>query len=816
MLVATTLLYPLTLAFLCIGAGLLADRISGVELRPALIAAVGAAALIGLSQLTTIFSWSAPATPWLAAALALGGLLAGRARLGEMRAALVAEPLPLIVSVLAYLLAIAAVLLSGRPSFSSVALSDSAVHMIGAEFLIHHGQSYGGLDLANSYGRFLHGYYGTGYPSGADTMFGASGALIGVPLIWAYQPFNAFVLALACGPAWVLARRLGLNRAMAAAAALTAALPALLYGYELEGSIKELTAVPLLLACGCLVSKPGHWLARGARGAVPLALLFAAGLSVLGPAFAAWAIACSAALVAAIALEEGPAGLRRLVPAVALGAPLILIAALPTWRQLGGALKVAGEVASTSNPGNVKTGLHTSQVLGVWLNGSFKVDPPGTTGWLTDALCVLVAVCALIGVGACLRRRARGVGLWIAAMLLTWLVVSELVTTWAGAKALVLTSPTVMLLAWGGAGLVASVRPRVLAAGVAAVASLAIVAGVLGSDELQYNAVDLATTARYEELDRIDRAFAGHGPALLTDFDEYALYALRDLDPGSPNALYPSPALASAAGGYGRPFVLESIPARTLAAYPLIITRRDPQAPRPPAAYTLARIGRYYLVWRRRASARLPLATSRPARAGRTIACGRLAATATLAGRHGSLAAAIAPRVISVPLARARRPVSWGSARERVVMKRAGVLRVRFSVHRSGEWDVWLRGRLMPTIRVSVDGRAIGSVSGQVSGNSLITSPAPPLRVRLVAGAHTLEVRRGAPTLAPGGRGSAVLTGVFLTPASAFPSGRPVRAPASDWRSLCTTGPLQWVEAFAATGPRLPVNDRRPRRGGRR
>ena len=92
---------------------------------------------------------------------------------------------------LAYLLALAPVLLSGRAGFSSfMALSDSAVHMIGADYLIHHGQDYAQLDLRNSYGQFIDDYYGTGYPSGADTLFGGSALLLRLPLIWAFQPFN--------------------------------------------------------------------------------------------------------------------------------------------------------------------------------------------------------------------------------------------------------------------------------------------------------------------------------------------------------------------------------------------------------------------------------------------------------------------------------------------------------------------------------------------------------------------------------------------------------------------------------------------------
>ena len=128
--------------------------------------------------------------------------------------------MPLVV----YLLALAPVLLAGRASFSSfMALSDSAVHMIGADYLIHHGQHYAHLDLRNSYGQFIDQLLrDTSYPSGADTLFGGSALLLGLPLIWAFQPFVALMLALCSGPAWLLARAAGLRGAWAALAALGA------------------------------------------------------------------------------------------------------------------------------------------------------------------------------------------------------------------------------------------------------------------------------------------------------------------------------------------------------------------------------------------------------------------------------------------------------------------------------------------------------------------------------------------------------------------------------------------------------------------
>src|SRR5436305_13374258 len=98
-------------------------------------------------------------------ALALGGAVAGAPRLRELVATAARRPLLAAGPILAYALALAPVLVAGRTTFSSfMALADSAVHMIGADYLIHHGQSYGHLDLANSYGRFISAYYGTSYP----------------------------------------------------------------------------------------------------------------------------------------------------------------------------------------------------------------------------------------------------------------------------------------------------------------------------------------------------------------------------------------------------------------------------------------------------------------------------------------------------------------------------------------------------------------------------------------------------------------------------------------------------------------------------
>ena len=153
MFLATAFAYPLVLAVLCLGAGLLADRLSGT--CPARAAAARrrrrgadrghpARDLCGIRR---------------ARRTLCDRLLAPRRyRISSERDALLRVPARsvwlLVPPLLVYMLALAPVILAGRPSFSSyLVLGDSAVHMLGADFLLRHGQDYSHLDLSTSNGR---------------------------------------------------------------------------------------------------------------------------------------------------------------------------------------------------------------------------------------------------------------------------------------------------------------------------------------------------------------------------------------------------------------------------------------------------------------------------------------------------------------------------------------------------------------------------------------------------------------------------------------------------------------------------------------
>jgi len=792
MFVLTTLVYPVVLAALCIGTGLLVDRCSGGWLPGLLLPAAGAAGLIGLSQLATFLAPIAPATPWVMTAVAVAGVALARPRLRVLAGRLRERPWQPVAPVLAYLLALAPVLLSGRPSFSAyLTLSDSAVHMTGADYLLHHGQAYGHLDLRNSYGQYINDYYNTSYPSGADTLFGGSSFLLGLPLIWAFQPFNAFMLAIAAGPAWLLVRRVGLDGPWAALAALTATVPALVYGYELIGSIKEITALAMILTLGVLVVLYPRWLRGRANGAIPFALAAAAGVSALGAGFGAWVLAAAAILAVAMVRDAAadPRAPWRSLRLIGAGAVVLLVAALPTWTELSQSLQVAQNIASTGNPGNLRTPLETLQVFGVWLGESYKHPPAGVDLAVTDALIAVTIAAVALGVLRVIRARDYPLAGWFALTVIVWLALNEYSTTWVDAKTLMMTTPVLVILAWAG---VAALRRSPLRH-TAPLLALALTGGVIASDALQYHSSNIAPTARYEELASVDHRFAGKGPTLFTDFDEYALYELRDLDVGGPNFEYSPPALRGVGANYRYPVELDRLPSAALRAYPLIVTRRDPSADRPPSAYRLLWQGTYYQVWGRTAGA--PPAVADVGLSGSPAEqCARVARLAAVAGVAGErLVAAPSAQIVTIPLAQASRPAGWALLRGGLGMSTRGRLSAEFTVPAGGVWDVWLQGQIMPTVTVGVDGHPLGSIGAQLGGNSVVRNTTSPLAVSLSAGRHRLSIARGGFSLAPGAGGSADLYGVFLTSAGA-PSQQPlVMVAPARWRSLCGRS-YQWIE----------------------
>ncbi len=795
---AVIALFPLLLGVLSLGCGLLVERLTGARLPALLLIPVGFGALVAVSQFTTWNRMIAPWTPWILVLLTLAGFALTRVQVRERwRSRPRGWWWCFAAGVGAYLVTVAPEIVAARVTFTGYLLDTTgAIQVAGAERLLHFGHDFSG-GLLPGLGTQLAAYFGKSYPTGGHGVLASVGWLSGQSLIWLYSPFQAAELGItALGLAYA-ARVAGLRRSYAAITGMIAAVPALVYAYALMGSIKELTALPMLILMGALLACARSLReTAGWRAGLPFAFAAAAAFGAIGIAASPWIVLFGLAFVVAAVPFTGKLEVRRTATTGAWLAASTAIVALPTVAPLSQTLTLAesvsnSDVAAVSDPGNLVRPLKFIQVLGVWLGESHRVEPRYLNQ--TNVLVGIVVLCIGIGLLWLVRRRSWSVLAFILISVLTWGILHTKATTWTNAKILMLLSPVAVFAALVGAfGLAQRLRWEGLLLGVA------VVGGVLASDALLYHGTNLAPTARYQELQTIDTRFAGSGPTLTPDFDEYSLYLLRNIGPDGPGLAYPAAFqfAAGTTGGYGHSYDLDRIALASVEQYPMIVMRRSPAWSRPPGNYREVWKGRYYTAWRRVGPsplAHFPLGGSFTPSVVPSCRAVRSIATEAI---HDKANLAYAPRQINVSadLSRAQHSPTLAlttdlEGRPEYIFAGPGSLQGSLTVSRSGDYEVWLAGNADRPLQVRIDGHVVGSVAQESGDDGAVMHVAD---VPMTAGRHTYEVSRGGGDLLPDDNGSASIDGFVLQPVNV--SAAPVlRIPPSRWRSLCSR-PLDWIE----------------------
>jgi hypothetical protein len=565
-LLAAWVWFPLVFVAACGGWGLLVERATGHPLSGVLLAPLGYATIVVVSQLVTLTDATAELTLPVVVAGAMAGLWAGRRRIALDR-------LPVAAALVVFAVLGAPVFLSGEATFAGYAiLGDTAIHFLGVDHLMTRGQEVSGL-APSTYAESVRAYYdAAGYPSGAHTALGALRPVSGLDVAWVFQPYLAVLGALTSLTLWALCDTLRARER--AIAATLGALPALYVGYHLIGSVKEVAAALVIALLAALVGQ----LRDGLRTVLPLAIAAGAGLGVLSLALAPW---LGLVLLAAAAVVVRRRGLRALPgPAIAfLAATLVL--GIPALLELGRFVDVVGVVTSAQvELGNLFGPLKVWQALPVWPAGDFRFPPESELAVIASGL---VALAGLV------RLRAPLVWLYLGVSLVATLYVVRRGSPWADAKALMILSPAIATAAAAGA---LSWRPRV-----GYVLAAVLAAGVLWSAALAYHDVSLAPRDRLTELQDLDV----EGPVLTTEFEEFAKHFLRDADPVAPLEPYQSAPVGFSAvprPGYGNAIDLTHLDPAYVRSFRTLVLRRSPLTPRP-VGFQPAGGTKHYAVWTR-------------------------------------------------------------------------------------------------------------------------------------------------------------------------------------------------------------------------
>jgi hypothetical protein len=796
--VLAVFVFPALVAALAVGAGLLVDRASGRALPGVLIAPVGLAALVVVAELVAWSGSTSQLTPIALAVVGVAGYAVGLGRLRGMRLDL----WPIAATVAVYLMVCAPVILSGQVTVPGYLLDTTvAFHLSGSDYLIEHGRDFARVP-DSAFRRMLDNYFGTQYPSGGHTLLGGAGRLVGVERLWLYHPFMSLLLAFCAPTLYFIARAATLPRALAAAGALLASAPALVYAYAQMGAIKELTALPFVLLLGAVLVLLPRLLEAGWRGVFMPAVVVAAGIGAIGLAFLPWfgATALAGLILLFIDSRRELRQPRPLAIWTAVLAVAVVLLAIPTFGPLTESVELAesfstGNAAAVADPGNLLRPLLNQQMFGIWLSGTHRVDP---VGGLTETyfLIGVAAVAALLGALLLVRRRLWSIVAFVVVMAVVWVALTRRGTAWTDAKLLVITSPILVLLAAVGVESLRRGGRRIEAALVGG----AIAAGVLLSNAYTYHDTNLQPTERYEELIEIGERFAGHQPTLTPEFDEFYFYALPDMATDSPGNAQRTERVAQLVdgtfAGYGHSYDVDQLPLEGVRQYEAIVARRRPEASRPPVGFELAFRGDYYDVWLR--SGDMEAVMHQPSGSGLVpggeVPCSRVRRIARQAGLDGTELAYVERRgVIAYDIRRLRRTKrspGWTETVDGIGLYTPGELLLPIEVPAGGRWRIWLKGEFGREVSVSVDGQPVGSVSGETGGDG---NYALPLEADLTAGKHKLEVTRGGGSPAPGDATPSRLVAIVLEPESGAEPPTVETMPPSGWRELCERN-LDWIE----------------------
>lgn len=736
------ILYPLVLAVLCLGCGLLVDRLERRAIPPALLLPVGFALVVVLATLLTFLdATSELAAPAVLAAAVAGLLLAAAGRHPALRPSS-RWAWPAVAMAIAFGALAAPVVMTGKPGLTGIVrIVDLASQIDLADYVLEHGRSLQGVERDSSYHVVADQLLRGGYPVGAQAAVGATARVSGIDIIWAWQPFMAWMGAMLALALYVLLGRALAAPAARAVAAGVAAQPTILYSYALASGVKELAgAVFVALTAAVLAASPR---------ALPAGLAIAAGLCAVNVGIAPWAVVLVAVAVAPVLVRavRRRGRLRIAGRSWALALVAIALAAVPT---VGAAIKLEPLLRSggPADLGNLTAPVPPWSAIGPWLTSDhrYPLDLMDTET-LTALLAGFVALLATLGLARAIAIRDRGLYGAAAAAVVAVAVVVLRGSSWVELKAFAISAPLVVALAFAGAG---ALSGRGWRRWPALLAGAGIAASLLAGNLLVYRNVPLAPYERFAELEDLGRRYAGQGPALHPSFDEYAAYFLRDarlitvLDVG-PDDL-PRPSQTAVAAGFA--VDLDDYRLRYVQGFELVVVRRgDPAQSRPPSDWRLAESTTYYDVYRHDRSAPEVFSHRPSPRARSRRFCESLRSGLQRAGRGARVAYVGRPdgKVLDYPLEGL--PLNWLSDGDERLARGPGRLRTAGAPPRGGDYDVWIRGSFGRRVAVSVDGRPLGSVRW---GVNYPLQYEPLGRATLAAGTHRFEVLRGGGTLLPG------------------------------------------------------------------
>lgn len=505
-----------------------------------------------------------------------------------------------------YALAMLPLVTSGRVAVLGYVLNnDSAVHLSAIELIFEGGRAPTGLP-PSSYASVT-SLIGSGYPPGGYA-WPMLGSLTSIDAFATWTPILALYSVLLALVVHAVLTAVGVATRWAAALAAIVASGYLPYSFFAQAGLKETATALCILGAVVLLLGPAAGRGQGSSSAtsmlrqraLPAGIMAGAAVGIFGVGAGAWLTPVGLAGLLAVAWQARRRALPRLrtliVAAVVIAGTVVI--SIPFVERNIDFINASDEtLRNPAQAGNLLGAIPWHQSLNIWFAQDYRVQPPDWSklsglGWR------FALIFAIVGLIWALYRRRTVLLVAIAAAAVGSYIVTERYSIYLDAKALVILAPAQGLLT--AAGIWAAGR-RYLAIRSGLVAVFAL--GVLLSALLVHSGVWLTPDERFAELRSINERYAGRGPMLVNEREQYAMYLLRDVAPWESWGTY-QPERGFAVGELF-PETLPHTPDfddyRTdfVQQFPFLLERLRPGGSRPPSNYRPLETGQNYRIWER-------------------------------------------------------------------------------------------------------------------------------------------------------------------------------------------------------------------------
>jgi hypothetical protein len=374
------------------------------------------------------------------------------------------------------------------------------------------------------------------------------------------------------------------------------------FAYHAQGGTKEVLLPTAVYGAIALAARA----LRGPltfRSLVPAAFAAVAAVADLGYAALAW---IGPAGLVALGVLFWRALRRRRPGELRAAAAFVVVAALVALPLVESSVHFynsqRGDIVNPKQVGNLIHPVSVFQALNIWPAQDYRFPDPNTPA-LTHVGMAIAGALAIIGLGYALWRRNLGVVTVAIAGVAGVALITPRASIYYDAKTYVALAPAVGLAT--AAGVLALTRlPR---AGwvLGGLAGVAMAFGILASNATTYGGVWNTPKGRFEELDAIGNRFAGQGPMLISDREQYGVYFMRRSRPWDdwgylqlvdfPHVRFPGNVPPQPPRNPDFDDYIYS----HIEYYQLLLERKTPNASLPPSNYRLVYETPFYRVWRK-------------------------------------------------------------------------------------------------------------------------------------------------------------------------------------------------------------------------